>query len=135
MAEITLAYTHHDIVEYFVVLKFSNSNFYTYSSEEITIHFTNKHCRHNVKLCAQQSSNIHQENLKIITFIKNIENTMNISFYSEFSQNSYSVFITKAELSFIFFAKILIDDKDSKNRVQSVVKLSMELDPKTLYQQ
>ena len=63
------------------VLKFSNCNFYTYSSEELTNHVKKKHCHHNVKLCAQQSPNTFQEQVKLIVFIKNIEVTMNISFY------------------------------------------------------
>ena len=63
------------------VLKCSNCNFYTYSSEELTNHFKKKHCQHNVKLCALQSPNTHQEKVKLINFIKNIENTMSIIFY------------------------------------------------------
>ena len=63
------------------VLKCSNCNVYTYSSEELTKHFKKKHCQHNVKLCAQQSPNTLQEKVKLIIFIKNIEITMNISFY------------------------------------------------------
>ena len=63
------------------VLKSSNCNFYTYSSAELTNHFMKKHCQHNVKLCAQQSPNTLQENIKLIIFDKNIETTMNISFY------------------------------------------------------
>ena len=63
------------------VLKCSNCIFYTYSSEELTNHFKKKPCQHNVKLCAQQSPNTLQEKVKLLIFIKNIEVTMNISFY------------------------------------------------------
>ena len=34
-----------------------------------------------------------------------------------------------------FFSKVLFDDTDSKNRVQIVVKLSMEIHPKIFNQQ
>ena len=50
------------------VLKCFNCNFYTYSSKELTNHIKNKHCQQNVKLCAQQSQNILQENVKLIYF-------------------------------------------------------------------
>ena len=63
------------------VLKCSNCNFFTYCSEELTNHFKKKHCQHNVNLCAQQSPNTLQEKVKLIILIKNIEITMNISFY------------------------------------------------------
>ena len=63
------------------VLKCSNCNFYTYSSEELTKHFKKKHCQHNVKFCAQQSPNTLQEKVKFIILVKNIETTMNMSFY------------------------------------------------------
>ena len=60
-------------------------------------------------------------------------NLRSLSKFDKFSQKLYNVFITMPKLSFIFFySKVLIDDKDSKNRVQIVVKLSMKLDPKTL---
>ena len=63
------------------VLKCSNCNFYTYSSAERTNHFLKKHCQLNVKLCAQQSPNTLQGKVNLINFVKNIENTMKISFY------------------------------------------------------
>ena len=64
------------------VLKCLNCIFYTYSSKELTNNFKKKHFQHKVKLCAQQSSNTLQENVKLIIFFKkNIEITMNISFY------------------------------------------------------
>ena len=50
------------------VLKCSNFNFYTYSSEELTDHIKKKHCQHNVNLCAQQSENTLQEKVKLIYF-------------------------------------------------------------------
>ena len=48
------------------VLKCSNCNRYTYSSDELTNHVKKKHasCQHNVKLCAQQSPNTLQEKVK-----------------------------------------------------------------------
>ena len=50
------------------VLKCSNCNFHTYSSEELTNLFNKKHSsfQHNVKLCAQQSPNTLQENVKLV---------------------------------------------------------------------
>ena len=51
-----------------VVLKCSNCNFYTYSSEELTYHFKKKQCQLNVKLCAQQSPYTFQEKVKLIFF-------------------------------------------------------------------
>ena len=59
------------------VLKSSNCNFYTYSSEDLANHFKKKHCHHN----AQQSPNTLQEKVKLTIFVKNREITMNISFY------------------------------------------------------
>ena len=50
------------------VSEFSNCNFYTYSSEELTNHFKKKHCQYIVKLCAQQSQNTLQEKVKLICF-------------------------------------------------------------------
>ena len=79
MAGHTLTKMHQDIVEH-VVLKCSNCNFYTYSSEELANHFKKKHFQHNVKLCAQQSPNTLQEKVKFL-IKKNIEITMIISFY------------------------------------------------------
>ena len=63
------------------VLKCSNCNFYTYSSEELANHFKKKHYQDNVKLCAQHSPKSLQEKVKLIIFFKNIEITMIISFY------------------------------------------------------
>ena len=63
------------------VLKCSNCNFCTYSSEDLTNQFMKKHCQHNLKLCAQQSPNTLQGKVKLMIFVKNVENTMNISFY------------------------------------------------------
>ena len=37
------------------VLKCSNCNFYTFSSEELTNHIKMKQCQYNVKICARQS--------------------------------------------------------------------------------
>ena len=51
------------------VLKGSNCNFYTYSSEELTNHIKKKHCQHNVKLCAQRSPNTLREKGKINIFL------------------------------------------------------------------
>ena len=51
------------------VLKCSNCNFYTYSSEDFDNHIKEKHCQHNVKLCAQQSQNTLQEKVKLIYFL------------------------------------------------------------------
>ena len=45
------------------VLKCSNCNFYTYSSEELTYHLKKKHCQHNVELCAQHSPKTLQEKI------------------------------------------------------------------------
>ena len=64
------------------VLKCSNCNFYTYSSEELANHFKKKHSQHNIKLCAQQTPNTLQEKVKFLClFLKNLEITMIISFY------------------------------------------------------
>ena len=54
--------------KHFEVLKCSNCNFYTYSSKELTTHIKKKHnsCQHNVKLCAQQPPNSHQEKIILI---------------------------------------------------------------------
>ena len=46
------------------VLKCSNCNFYTYSSEELANHFKKNHSQHNIKLCAQQTANTLQEKVK-----------------------------------------------------------------------
>ena len=77
-------------------------------------------------------------------FLKNLEITMIISFYwiwkvSAIVTNLVS-FYTVLSLHYLschlfFYSKVLIDFKDSKNRVQIVVKFSMELDPKTFNQQ
>ena len=50
------------------VLKCSNFNFYTYSSDELTDHIKKKHCQHNVYLCAQQSEKTLEEKVKLIYF-------------------------------------------------------------------
>ena len=50
--------------------------------------------------------------------------------------SNYTVFsLHHLNYHLFFYSKVLIDVKDSKNRVQIVVKLSMELDPKTFNQQ
>ena len=49
---------------------------------------------------------------------------------------NYTVFSSQYLICQLFFySKVLFDDKDSKSRVQIVVKLSMELDPKNFNQQ
>ena len=55
------------------VLKCSNCNFYTYSTEEFTNLIKKKHssCQLKVKLCAQQSQNTLQEKVKFISFLFN----------------------------------------------------------------
>ena len=48
-------YTHKDASRHrrtCGVLKCSNCNFHTYSSEELANHFKKKHSQHNIKLCA-----------------------------------------------------------------------------------
>ena len=50
------------------VLKCSNINFHTYSSEGLTNHFKEKHCQHNANLSAQQSSNTLKEKVNLIVF-------------------------------------------------------------------
>ena len=60
-------YTHKDASRHrrtCGVLKCSNCNFYTYSSEELANHFKKKHSQHNIKLCAQQTPNTLQEKVK-----------------------------------------------------------------------
>ena len=79
-------YTHKDASRHRTtcgVLKCSNCNFYTYSSEELANHFKKKHSHHNIKLCAQQTPNTLQEKVKFLSFffLKNLEITMIISFY------------------------------------------------------
>ena len=57
-------YTHKDASRHrrtCGVLKSSNCNFYTYSSEELANNFNKKHFQHSVNLCAQQSPNTLQE--------------------------------------------------------------------------
>ena len=51
------------------VLKCSNCNFYAYSSEDFDNHIKEKHCQHNVELCAQQSQNTLHEKVKLIYFL------------------------------------------------------------------
>ena len=71
-------YTHKDASRHrrtCGVLKCSNCNFYTYSSEELANHFKKKHFQHNVKLCAQQTPNTLQEKVKFLRFFfENIQN-------------------------------------------------------------
>ena len=43
------------------VLKCSNCNFYTTSSEELTNHIKMEQCQYNVKVCARQSQKTLQE--------------------------------------------------------------------------
>ena len=78
-------YTHKDASRHrrtCGVLKCSNCNFYTYSSEELANHFKKKHSQHNIKLCAQQTPNTLQEKVKFLSFfLKNLEITMIINFY------------------------------------------------------
>ena len=50
------------------VLKWSNCNFYTFSSEELTNHIKMKQCQYNVKVCAWQSQKTLQEKVKLIYF-------------------------------------------------------------------
>ena len=60
-------YTHKDASRHrrtCGVLKCSNCNFDTYSSEELANHFKKKHSQHNIKLCAQQTPNTLQEKVK-----------------------------------------------------------------------
>ena len=52
------------------VLKCSNCNFYTYSSEGHTNNIKKKQCQHNVKVCARQSQKTLQEKVKLIYFFK-----------------------------------------------------------------
>ena len=50
--------------------------------------------------------------------------------------SNYTVFsLHHLNCHLFFYSKVLIDVKDSKNRVQIVVKLSMEFDPKSFNQQ
>ena len=78
-------YTHKDASRHrrtCGVLKCSNCNFCTYSSEELANHFMKKHSQHNIKLCAQQTPNTLQEKVNFLSFfLKNLEITMTISFY------------------------------------------------------
>ena len=80
-------YTHKDASRHrrtCGVLKCSNCNFYTYSSEELANHFKKKHSQHNIKLFAQQTPNTLQEKVKFkvfFFFLKNFEITMINSFY------------------------------------------------------
>ena len=141
-------YTHKDASRHrrtCGVLKCSNCNFYTYSSDELANHFKKKHSQHNIKLCAQQTPNLLQEKVKFLSFfLKNLEITMIFSFYwiwkvsaivSKLVSN-YTVFsLHYLKCHRFFYSKVLIDVKDSKNWVQIVVKLFMELDPKTFNQQ
>ena len=50
------------------VLKCSNCNFYTFSSEELTNHIKKKQCQYNVKVCARQSQKTLHEKVKLIYF-------------------------------------------------------------------
>ena len=52
------------------VLKCSNCNFYTFSSEELTNHIKMKQCQYSVKVCARQSQKTLQEKVKLIYFKK-----------------------------------------------------------------
>ena len=66
-------YTHKNASRHrrtWCVLKCSNCNFYTYSSEELANHFKKKHFQHNVKLCAQQPPKTLQEKVKFLLFFK-----------------------------------------------------------------
>ena len=123
-----------------VVLKCSYCNFYTYSSEELTDHTKKKHCQHNVKLCGQQSQNTLQEKIKLICFFLNknkVENFL-INIFLLNLKSLYTIFekfLVKNSQFFVIilvlsFSKVLIDDKTSNNRVQIVLKLSIETDPK-----
>ena len=51
------------------VLKCSNCNFYTHSSEELTNHFKKKYFHYNVELCAQHSPYTLREKVKLIIFL------------------------------------------------------------------
>ena len=51
------------------VLKCSNCNFYTYSSEELTNQIKKKYCQHRVVLCAQQSQKTTPRGGKIDIFL------------------------------------------------------------------
>ena len=81
---------------------------------------------------------------KFFFFFENLEITMIISFYRIWKVSAivtnlvsnYTMFsLHYLNCHLFFYSKVLIDVKDSKNRVQIVVKLSMELDPKTFNQQ
>ena len=48
------------------VLKCSNCNFYTFSSEKLTNHIKMKQCQYNVKVCARQSQKTLQEKVNLI---------------------------------------------------------------------
>ena len=50
------------------VLKCSNCDFYTFSSEELTNNIKMKQCQYNVKVCARQSQKTLQEKVKLIYF-------------------------------------------------------------------
>ena len=70
-------YTHKDASRHLRtcgVLKCSNCNVYTYSSEELANHFKKKHSQHYVKLCAQQSPNTLHEKVKFLFFFKKHRN-------------------------------------------------------------
>ena len=63
------------------VLKCSNCNFYTYSSEELNNHIKKKHCQHNDIMCPAVSKHTPREGKIDIIKIKNIvENTLNNNF-------------------------------------------------------
>ena len=117
------------------VLKCSNYNFYRFSSEELTNHIKKKQCQYNVKVCAPQSQKTHQERY---IFKKNkVENTLNNNFllslkslytiFEKFLVKNLQFFVIILVLS---YSKVLIDGKTSNNRVQFVVKLSTEINPK-----
>ena len=74
------------------ILKCSNCNFYTYSSEELTNHIKKKHslCQHNIKYGkdAQQSPNALSENVKLIYFFKLKTGKINMSNFLTESEKS-----------------------------------------------
>ena len=57
-------------------------------------------------------------------FLRNLKSLHNCDKFEEFLQKLYNFYITVLDLSFIFFSKVLIDNKTSNNRFQIVVKPS-----------
>ena len=51
------------------------------------------------------------------------------------SSENYAIRLSHFSICQFFYSKVLIEDPDSKKRVQIVMEFSMELDPKIFNQQ